>query len=142
MLVNRNKKNEIRNTEKMDNLNKKLETFHDLKVWQKGHDLVINIYEITKNFPKEEQFGLTNQIRRASVSITSNITEGFGRRSPKDKTHFYIMASGSLNEVRNQILISKDINYLSKKDWEMLDEKIITVSKMLNSLIRISSKNS
>lgn len=116
----------------------KIKTFYDLRVWQEGHSLAILVYKITKSFPKEEQFGLTNQIRRAVVSVTSNIAEGFGRASMKDRIHFYIMALGSLNEVQNQLLISKDIDYLKEKDWRELEEKVIIVNKMLNGLIKKS----
>lgn len=75
---------------------RKIQSFHDLRVWQESHSLVVCVYKTTKSFPKEELFGLTNQIRRASVSITSNLAEGFGRETIKDRVHFYIMSLGSL----------------------------------------------
>lgn len=101
--------------------------------------MVVNIYKVSQFFPKEELFGLTNQIRRASVSIPSNIAEGFGRKTIKDKVHFYTMAIGSLNEVLNQLFISSDLGYLKEKDWRDLEERIILISKMLNGLIKKSS---
>jgi|SRR3989344_5778824 len=116
----------------------KIRTFHDLKVWQESHKLVIMIYKSTKSFPNEEMSGITNQLRRASISISSNISEGFGRRSIKDKIHFYTMALGSLNEVQNQVLISKDLNYLREKDWRDLEERIILISKMMSGLVKKS----
>lgn len=116
----------------------KIKSFHDLRVWQEAHKLVVLIYKTTGNFPKEELFGLTNQVRRASVSITSNIAEGFGRETIKDRVHFYVMSLGSLNETQNQLLIAKDINYLSDKNWIELENQIIIVSKMLNGLIKKS----
>ncbi|MBI4599730.1 four helix bundle protein [Candidatus Uhrbacteria bacterium] len=76
-----------------------MRSFTDLKAWQEGHTLVLKIYKITQSFPKEEQFGLTNQLRRAAVSLTSNIAEGFGRGSYKEKAQFYSIALGSLTEV-------------------------------------------
>lgn len=91
----------------------KIQSFTDLYAWQAGHKLVLSIYEVTQKFPKEELFGLTNQLRRAAVSITSNIAEGFSRSSYKEKSQFYSMALGSLTEIQNQLLIAKDIKYLS-----------------------------
>ncbi len=116
----------------------KIQSFHDLRVWREAHNLVIAIYKITRSFPKEELFGLTNQIRRAAVSITSNISEGFGRETAKDRIHFYIISLGSLNETQNQLLIAKDVGYLDHKSWNELEEQTIIVSKMLNGLIKTS----
>ena len=122
----------------MDTNNKKIESFKDLIAWQKGHELVLEIYKITKIFPKEEQFGLTNQLRRAAVSLTSNIAEGFSRRSYKEKAQFYSMGLGSLTEVQNQLLIAEDIGYISKVIASKLEEKIIEISKITNGLIKSS----
>lgn len=118
----------------------KIRNFRDLIVWQKAHHLVLEIYKITKKFPSEEKFGLTDQIRRASVSITSNIAEGFGRETLNDKSHFYTMALGSLFEVQNQLLISKDIKYMGSEECEILFNDTIEISKMCSSLIK-SLKN-
>lgn len=119
----------------MDN---KIYKFFDLRAWQEGHKLVVMVYDVTKGFPKEEIFGLTNQIRKAGVSITSNIAEGFGRDTMKDKTHFYTMASGSLNEVYNQLVLARDISYIKTDYWNKLEEQIIITGKILNGLIRKS----
>jgi four helix bundle protein len=116
----------------------KIQSFTDLNAWQEAHSLVLGIYELTKKFPKEEQFGLTNQIRRAVVSITSNIAEGFSRRSYKEKSQFYSMALGSLTEVQNQLLIARDILYVTRNEFSLLAEKTVIVSKLLNGLIRKS----
>lgn len=121
------------------NMEDKIKTFTDLRVWEESHKLVIMIYKISQKFPKEEQFGLTNQIRRAVVSITSNIAEGFGRKTMKDRVHFYNISLGSLNEVLNQLMISKDIGYLRGNDWRDLEEQVIIVSKMLNGFIKKSN---
>lgn len=125
--------------------NNKIQSFTDLRVWKAGHELVLDIYKVTKIFPKDEMFGLTNQIRRATVSITSNIAEGFSRRSYKEKSQFYSMALGSLTEVQNQLLIAKDIKYISQQEFKTLADKTIDISKMLNGLIKtskISDRNS
>src|SRR4030067_3416968 len=94
----------------MDN---KIKSFTDLGAWKESHKLVLMIYDISKNFPREEMFGLTIQIRRAAVSITSNIAEGFSRKTYKEKTQFYFMAIGSNTEIRNQLIIAKDLKYIT-----------------------------
>lgn len=116
----------------------KIRNFTDLNAWKEAHKLVMLIYKLTKNFPKEEQFGLINQIRRAVISITSNIAEGFSRSSYKEKSQFYSMALGSLTEVQNQLIISKDLKYITTEEFIALEEKIVTVSKLLNGLIKKS----
>ena len=118
----------------------KIQRFSDLTVWQEGHNLVLLVYKRTKNFPSEEKFSLTNQVRRAAVSITSNIAEGFGRQSEKDRLHFYAMSRGSLLELQNQLLIARDIELLTPDDFTELSEQTIIVHKLLNGLIR-SIKN-
>lgn len=116
----------------------KIKSFTQLNAWKEAHELVLEIYKITNKFPKEEQFGLTNQIRRAVVSITSNIAEGFSRNSYKEKSQFYSMALGSLTEVQNQILIARDICYINNLEFRKIADKTITVSKLLNGLIKKS----
>lgn len=120
--------------------NKKIQSFTDLRVWQHGHILVLDIYKITQKFPKEEMFGLINQLRRAVISLTSNIAEGFSRNSYKEKTQFYAIALGSLTEIQNQLLIAKDINYITEEQWKILEEKTITINKMVNGLIKASKE--
>lgn len=119
----------------MDN---KIKSFTDLNAWKEAHKLVLLIYKITKQFPKEEQFGLTNQLRRAVVSITSNIAEGFSRSSYKEKVQFYSMALGSLSEVQSQLLIARDISYIEKNHFNSIAEQSIIVNKLLNGLIKKS----
>ena len=92
--------------------NKKIESYKDLIVWQKGIDLVKNVYTITKSFPKEEMFGLTNQMRRASVSIPANIAEGWGRNSTKNYIQFVRISRGSLFELETLLVIAKNQNYI------------------------------
>ena len=122
----------------MNQESSKIKSFTDLNTWKEGHKLVIEIYKLTQKFPKEEQFGLTNQIRRASVSITSNIAEGFSRGSYKEKVQFYSMALGSLTEVQNQLLIGKDIEYITKGEFKKLADQTVIINKLLNGLIKKS----
>ena len=115
-----------------------IKSFIDLDAWKEGHRLVLMVYEVTKKFPKEEIFGLTRQIRKASVSITSNIAEGFSRQTYKDKLHFYSMSLGSLTEVQNQLLISRDLKYITPDEFSEVSEQTIKESKILNGLIKSS----
>ncbi len=114
--------------------------FTNLIAYQKAHTLVLEIYKITSKFPKTEQFCLVNQIRRAGISVTSNIAEGFARMTAKDKIHFYGMSRGSLLELQSQIFIGKDLNYLSTEDYKNTEEKITEVNKLLLGIIK-SAKN-
>lgn len=111
-------------------------------MWQEGHKLVISIYQLTQNFPANEQFGLTNQLRRATVSITSNIAEGFVRKNKKEKIQFYFMSLGSLAEVQNQILIALDVKYIKSQDYEKVFEQTETIGRLLNSLINSTNNRS
>lgn len=115
---------------------KKILDFTDLIVWQKAHNLTISIYKITEEFPKHEIYSLTNQMRRSCVSIGSNIAEGFGRQNYKEKVHFYFIAQGSLIELKNQLIVSKDINYLSVENFEDLMSQSNETHKILQGLIK------
>ena len=117
----------------------KIKSFTDLIAWKEAHKLAILIYEITKFFPKEEIYGLTNQIRRAVVSVSSNIAEGFSRRTNADKNQFYHQSLASLTELQNQLLIARDVGYLKKEDFNRATEQTIVVSKLVNSLIKYVS---
>ena len=123
----------------MTELKTKIESFTDLKTWQKGHELVLDIYKTTEKLPSKEVFGITNQMRRAAVSITSNIAEGFSRRSNKEKAQFYYMALGSLTELQNQLIIARDINYIDSGNFNRVSQQTIVVSKLINGLIKSSS---
>ena len=116
-------------------MNNKIQSFTDLKVWQEAHKLVLLVYKLTKNFPREEIFGLVSQTRRAAVSITSNIAEGFSRQSYKEKLQFYYIALGSLTELQNQLLLAKDLNYLKQKEFDEFTEQTTSVHKLLNSFV-------
>jgi len=120
------------------NNGEKIRTFTDLHTWQEAHKLVLMIYKITKEFPKEELFGLISQMRRAAVSITSNIAEGFSRQSYKEKVQFYCMAQGSNTEIQNQLLIAKDVGYISQEGFKEIAGQSTIVHKLLNGLIKKS----
>ncbi|WP_294630018.1 four helix bundle protein [uncultured Bacteroides sp.] len=109
------------------------QSFEDLLVWQKAHQYVLDIYRVIRKFPKEEMFGLVNQMRRASASITANIAEGFVRMGKKDKLHFYNISQGSLEETRNFLILSKDLGYISDMEKTELQQQAAEVSRMLNS---------
>jgi len=108
-----------------------IQTFKEAIVWQKAHKLTLSIYESTKKFPKNEEYALTNQMRRAAVSIPSNIAEGFKRRTIKDGVHFYNIAEGSLEELKYQILLSKDLGYISEEIFNDLEIMTNEVGKLL-----------
>jgi four helix bundle protein len=120
----------------MKNDGAKIQRFTDLKAWQEGHKLVLEVYKTTKNFPEEEKFGLTSQMRRCAVSITSNLAEGFSKYSIKDKIKFYNTSQGSLTELQNQLIIAKDVEYLPLNDFEEAFQKTDIVNKLINGLIR------
>ncbi len=117
---------------------KKIKSFTDLSAWRESHKLVLIIYVLTKNFPKEEVFGLINQLRRAGVSITSNIAEGFSRNFYKEKVQFYYTSLGSITEVQNQLLIAKDVGYVSLEDFNKCASLTIIANKIINGLIKRS----
>ena len=109
----------------------KIVTFRDLKVWGKSHLLTLETYKICKDFPKYEEFGLSSQMRRSSASVPSNIAEGFKRKSCKDRIHFYNMAETSLEELKYQIILAKDLNYIKNNQYIKLTNQAEEVSKML-----------
>ncbi len=122
----------------MNRLNNKIQTFTDLDAWKEGHKLVLMFYEISKRYPKEELFGLTNQSRRCVTSITSNVAEGFCRFSFKEKTQFYTISLGSTAEFQNQIIIARDVGYISGEEYQQPFEPSVKVHKILNGLIKKS----
>ncbi|MBI4692211.1 MAG: four helix bundle protein [Candidatus Terrybacteria bacterium] len=117
-------------------MDSKINDFDDLEAWKKGHQLVLEIYKITKEFPKEEKFGIISQLQRASSSITANVAEGFSRYHFNDKSRFYYQARGSVSEVKNFLLLAKDLDYLDSKTLESLIEITNTTQRLINGLIR------
>ncbi|MGY6562480.1 MAG: four helix bundle protein [Luteibaculaceae bacterium] len=110
--------------------------FKNLEVWKNSRALVKEIYLVTKEFPDAEKFGLTNQLRRAAISISANIAEGSGRNTDKDFRHFLTMSLGSTHEVECLLILSNDLNFLNAEDFENLEGKTIQIQKQLNSFIK------
>jgi four helix bundle protein len=122
--------------------NKSIKNFTDLEAWQEAYDLTIKIYRFSKDFPKEEIFGIISQLRRASVSVSSNIAEGFGRYHYKDKIRFYYQARGSATEVQNLIMICLELEYIDKENHDKLIEQLVKIQKLINGLIKSLSDQS
>jgi len=108
--------------------------FEKLRVWQNSRELVSVIYKVTNTFPKEERYCLVDQIRRASISVASNLAEGSSRISTKDQAHFTNLAYSSLMEVLNQLYLSLDLGYLTEDGFSKVKEKISEIANQLNSL--------
>lgn len=119
----------------------KITSFTKLETWQEAHKLVLMLYKVTKSFPKEEIFALVNQMRRAVISIVSNIAEGFSRQSYKEKAQFYLMTLGSLTEIQSQLLVARDLGYVDKKVFDTAAHQSVKVHKMLNGLIKSSKRH-
>lgn len=108
--------------------------FRKYKIWEKSHEFALKIYEITQKYPKEEVYGTTSQIRRAAVSIPTNIAEGCGRDSDKEFKRFLVIASGSVSEVNYFLILSKDLGYITNEEFELLEDEIIQIHKSIYSL--------
>ena len=120
-----------------------LKNYKDLKVWQKSYQSCLEIYRITKGFPKEERYGLTSQIRRAAVSVPSNIAEGYGRKTTPEYIRALYIAYGSNCELETQILLSHDLSYIKADDMDKIHYDIGEVERMLKALIKsLEEKNS
>ena len=117
-------------------MTEKIKNFQDLRIWQKGIEVVKDIYILTKKFPKEELYGLTSQMRRSAVSIPSNIAEGFRRYHNKEYKQFLYITMGSCAELETQIVISHDLNYLNDTDKIEIIEKLKYICRMINQLIK------
>ncbi len=117
-----------------------MKNFEDLVAWQEAVSLAKSIYHLTSTFPKQEQFGLTSQLRRAVISVSSNLAEGFGRFGQKDKERFYTIALGSLLEVRSQVLVSEALVFATANDIKPILSKITDVHKLINALISAQRK--
>lgn len=117
-----------------------MRNFKNLEVWRLGFKLGNVVYRVTRNFPQDEVYGLTSQVRRASVSISSNIAEGCGRGTDKDFRSFLYNSLGSLKEVETQILLAYDFGYLSAEDFQEIMKLIDILSPKLTSLIKIISE--
>lgn len=121
-------------------MNSEIKNFYDLEAWKIAHGLVLEIYKITKDFPKDELYGIVSQLRRAVSSITANIAEGFARYHFKDKVRFYHQARGSAAEVQNFLLLAKDLEYINLETCKELGEKAKQIMQLINGLIRSIEK--
>jgi four helix bundle protein len=110
--------------------------FKTLVVWQKAHQLTLAIYEATTNFPKDELFGLTSQMRRAASSIPTNIAEGCGRSSDVELARFLDIAGGSASELEYQLILSRDLQWLDTESYKRLDDKLDEVKRMIYAFIK------
>ena len=117
-------------------MTEKIKNFQDLRIWQKGIEVVRDIYILTKKFPKEELYGLTSQMRRSAVSVPSNIAEGFRRYHNKEYKQFLYITMGSCAELETQIVISHELNYLNDTDKIEIIEKLKYICRMINQLIK------
>lgn len=113
-----------------------MQNYRNLSVWTKSHELGLRIYRVTQGFPRNEQYGLIAQMRRAALSIPSNIAEGCGRNGNPELAHFLDIAKGSANELDYQLLVAKDLTYLKPEDYQALAECLEEIQKMLASLIK------
>jgi len=117
-------------------MEEKIKSFKDLKIWQKGIEIVSDTYILTKKFPKEELFSLTSQLRRSAISIPSNIAEGFKRFHNKEYKQFLFIALGSCAELETQIIIAKELKYINENEEAKLVEKLDHICRMTSSLIK------
>lgn len=113
-----------------------IKTFKDIIAWQKAHELALFVYGLTSGYPKQEMFGLVSQSRRCAVSIPSNIAEGFSRRTPADCSHFYTIADGSLEELKYQLLLARDLGYFKDKEYNLVVGLADDVGRLLNGWIK------
>jgi four helix bundle protein len=110
--------------------------FRKLETWKRAHNFALRVYRSTKGFPDQERYGLIAQLRRAAVSVISNIAEGAGRQNDRELARFLSIARGSLRELESQLLLSKDLGYLHSRDWKELDEECQQIGSMLTGLLR------
>jgi len=118
----------------------KIKDFTDLDAWKRSKQLGVAVYSQTKSFPATEVYSLTNQLRRAAVSVSSNVAEGFGRRSGADKIRFYNMAQTSVDEVRSQLYLALELEYLDEQELNNLQSIAVEVRKLISGLIRFLEK--
>ena len=113
-----------------------MKDFRQLKVWEKSHQVALAVYKSTAKFPREELYGLTSQIRRASMSIPTNIAEGCGRNTDADFARFLQMAMGSASETEYQLLLAHDLGFINKEQYDKLNIDVTEVKRMLASLLK------
>lgn len=116
-------------------MTEEFKSYENLEVWKEARKMVSDVYQLTKKFPKEEQYGLTNQLRRSAVSVPSNIAEGMGRNHTKDKIQFYYISRGSLFEAETQIILAFDQNFFTSSELQSMRQQIELCKKLLNGFI-------
>jgi four helix bundle protein len=114
----------------------KIHSFTQLRSWQMAREFAVTVYRLTESFPPSEQFGLTSQMRRASVSVAANIAEGFSRSTARDKSHFYSMALGSLTETVSNAYIASDLRYVKTLELSAMISQMTDLHKMINGLMK------
>jgi len=119
-----------------------INTFQDLEVWKRAHRLVLEVYKVTAKFPESEKYNLVSQMRRAAISIPSNVVEGFKRRTVKESLNFYNISSASLEELKYQLFLSKELNYINNGDYKKVVDLSNEVGKMLYSWSKSQLDNS
>lgn len=117
-----------------------IQDFKQIFAWQKAHELTLEAYKLTKKYPKEELYGLVSQSRRAAVSVSSNLAEGFKRRGKADDAHFGNIAQGSLEELRYQLLLAKDLGYISTEEFNIVEKIAIETSGLIHLWIKSKDK--
>jgi len=117
-----------------------MKSFMDLKVWRKAHELTLSVYQVTKSFPNDEKFGLVAQVRRSSASVPTNIVEGFKRHTKRDQMHFFNLSESSLEETKYQLLLSRDLGYISMLSYDELFQKAEEIGRMLHGYVQSVSK--
>lgn len=120
----------------MEENKQKISSFTSLITWQEAHKLTVFLYKKITKFPEYERFGLSDQLRRSVSSVPSNIAEGFGRKTNKDKAHFYYIANGSLTETHNHIILARDLGYTNEEDFKIIENQIFFISRLLHGLIK------
>ena len=117
-------------------MEKKINGFRGLTVWQKAYELTLDIYKVSKKFPKEEIYGFSSQLRRAVASIPANIAEGYERNHRKEYVQFLFVSKGSLGEVETHLMLARDLGYISENDYSAIEAKRSETARLLNGLIR------
>ena len=114
----------------------KIKSFRDLNAWKEGHKLVLLIYKLCEHFPETEKFGLASQLKRAAISVTSNIAEGFSRNTSKEKVQFYRISMGSLMEIQNQLQVANELVFITQDQFNQANAQSVVVSKLIIGIIK------
>ena len=133
---------EMSKVEAKANMKMGYRSFEEMPVWQKAMDLAVKVFELTENLPRKEDYGLASQIRRSALSVSGNLSEGFGRKHTRDKLKFYFNSRGSLAETKNHLIYGHQVVYFTKEEFAIHSNLIEVIWKELNSLISFLAKKS